>query len=177
MPCGRPRKDKRVKSMKGAVENIYNNLGVTSMNEEDHEEAAWPLLIQLGHQTPKTQPVPDSTTLVIHTRTEKHLLRHQWVPRSRNGNMPLFSISWENHQCSQLWRDSWEPTGTVVSKIKAYYYHNNGYVQLNFSSIYDKDSVLSPSPYMFKNKPMILMMWPIEFNFVKEILLTIPLRV
>ncbi|KAF3632570.1 hypothetical protein FXO38_26093 [Capsicum annuum] len=128
MPCGRPRKDKQAKIMKGAVENIYNNLGVTSMNEEDHEEAAWPLLIQLGHQTPKTQPVPDSTTLVIHTRTEK------------------------------LWRDSWEPTGTVVSKIKAYYYHNNGYVQLNFSSIYDKDSMLSPSPYMFKNKPMILMM-------------------
>ncbi|KAF3626076.1 hypothetical protein FXO37_30525 [Capsicum annuum] len=71
MPCGRPRKDKQAKIMKGAVENIYNNLGVTSMNEEDHEEAAWPLLIQLGHQTPKTQPVPDSTTLVIHTRTEK----------------------------------------------------------------------------------------------------------
>ncbi|XP_019261248.1 PREDICTED: uncharacterized protein LOC109239178 [Nicotiana attenuata] len=55
--------------------------------------------------------------------------------------------------------------------------HAEGYCIFRFNSKADRDLVLQSGPYTFRNKPVVLRIWEIDFTFNKDVLSTIPVWV
>lgn len=62
----------------------------------------------------------------------------------------------------------------IVSKPKVYY-HNNGYFLVRFANIEMK--VLYSGPHMLNNRPIIVNVWSLEFDFNNEVLKTVTIWV
>lgn len=56
-------------------------------------------------------------------------------------------------------------------------FHEDGYYIFRFKTIKDKDNVLQSGPYFYRNKPVILRQWEIDFDFEEDIIRQIPIRV
>ncbi|XP_019261619.1 PREDICTED: uncharacterized protein LOC109239501 [Nicotiana attenuata] len=54
---------------------------------------------------------------------------------------------------------------------------SEGYCIFKFHTIADRGQVLQSGPYTYRNKPMVLRLWGIDFSFNKDILSTIPVWV
>lgn len=55
--------------------------------------------------------------------------------------------------------------------------HRDGYCVFRFKSVEDMNQVLQLGPYSFRNKPMILKPWDVDFSMQNGILSTIPIWV
>ncbi|PHU19828.1 hypothetical protein BC332_10979 [Capsicum chinense] len=61
-----------------------------------------------------------------------------------------------------------------VSKPQVLYYDDNYYV-FKFASAVDRDLVMQSGPYTYRNRPMILRNWSLDFEFKLECFSKIPL--
>lgn len=57
------------------------------------------------------------------------------------------------------------------------FFHDDGYFILRFSSIEEKNNIVSGGPYTFYGKPVIIKPWTSDFNFYEKVLKVIPLWV
>ncbi|XP_019250988.1 PREDICTED: uncharacterized protein LOC109229896 [Nicotiana attenuata] len=55
--------------------------------------------------------------------------------------------------------------------------HAEGYCIFRVNTIADRDPVLQSGPYSYRNKPMVLKLWEIDFSFNSDVLSTIPVWV
>lgn len=65
---------------------------------------------------------------------------------------------------------NWNQVGTPTVFL-----HDYGYFVLHFSTIVDRDGIISGGPYTFFNRPVILKPWAPVFNFYEEVLRVIPM--
>ncbi|KAM3395113.1 hypothetical protein P3S68_004118 [Capsicum galapagoense] len=63
-----------------------------------------------------------------------------------------------------------------VSKLKVLY-HDDGYYIFKFATLVDRDLVLQPGPYTYRNRPLILRNWTLDFEFNPDYLNKVPLWV
>ncbi|XP_019263108.1 PREDICTED: uncharacterized protein LOC109240883 [Nicotiana attenuata] len=52
--------------------------------------------------------------------------------------------------------------------------HAEGYCIFRFNTIADRDQVLQSGPYSYRNKPMVLKLWEVDFSLSSDVLSTIP---
>lgn len=64
----------------------------------------------------------------------------------------------------------------AVSKPKVYYY-NDGYFLVGFANMGDRNKVLYSGPHMLNNRPIIVNVWSLEFDFNNEVLKTVTIWV
>ncbi|KAG5632415.1 hypothetical protein H5410_004132 [Solanum commersonii] len=64
----------------------------------------------------------------------------------------------------------------TVSKPKVYY-HNDGYFLVRFANLDDRNKVLYSGPHLLNNRPIIVKVWSLEFDFNKEVLQIVPIWV
>ncbi|XP_055800952.1 uncharacterized protein LOC129870258 [Solanum dulcamara] len=57
------------------------------------------------------------------------------------------------------------------------YYHEEGYYVIRFRSTEDMNEIFYSGPYTINNRPIILKLWTVDFDFSKEFPTTIPLLV
>lgn len=56
------------------------------------------------------------------------------------------------------------------------HYHAYRYYIYQFASMGNRTEVLQAGPYTYRNKPIILKLWVVEFVFDKEVITTVPLQ-
>ncbi|XP_070019473.1 uncharacterized protein [Nicotiana sylvestris] len=66
--------------------------------------------------------------------------------------------------------------GEYSTKTKVFY-HNAGYFVINFSSMEERNQVMYSRPNMSNNRPVIIKVWTMNFDFDIEDLKTIPIWV